>query len=318
MNAITKLSFDGLKKARDDYKATVTSELDRFRESTQKIQEKYLPEVADQKMTIARNSARLSINAAESTFIEAIRETINDLSSNLGKYLLTAPSATFVEMVRLYRDFSLVPTQSEVEALIQRAGGNNLGLRLLDDMLVKNHAQYRIRHTEVRDYEADIAALEELAKGGYMWCPEDRLGEYNAIYNSVPKTKVFVEGSPRHGGLGGVELDNQAERNKKQIEFIIAAADCRKKFDAIDDMADRWTTTIPPTVFKAELYPNAEDTVDAARQFVHDHEETVKTSGRIERTPASLDVAASIAAAEKTKLETNRAVMKKYAGGREV
>lgn len=278
MNKYVSNTFDSIKIDIADFKKSVISTLEDFRKNTEQIkaeaavrkdEEAYLSE----KLTIARNSAKMGLNSAESTLADAVKGEIASLRKDLEQHIMTMPSPAFLTILSMYSDFGVRLSRAEFDALVQRAAGNPLALKAINAVSDKVGCEWTVQFTQVEEYEKDLAFLEKFVDGGIVWADyeNDHMHLLTEVLDTIPDKAVF-ELSTR---FGDTELDNSAARNSFMIGLTIQRAELERNEKKIDEMSDRWSRSMVPVVFKKEAYKTSEiPEVD----FVKDHSETIKSA----------------------------------------
>lgn len=278
MNKYVSNTFDSIKFDIADFKKSVISILEDYRKSAEKIkaeavmrkdEEAYLKE----KLTIARNSARMGLNSAESTLADAVKGEIASLRKDLEQHCMSMPSPAFLTILSMYSDFGMKLSRTEFDALVKRAAGNPIALKAINSLSFKTGSEWTVQFTQVEEYEKDLAILEKFVDGGIVWADyeNDHMHLLTEVLNTVPDKAVFA----RSTRFGDVELDNSAARDSFTTGLTIQRTELDQKEKEIDEMSDRWSNSMVPVVFKKEAYKTSEL---PEADFVKDHSETIKSA----------------------------------------
>ncbi len=269
MNKFISSTFDTIKSAEADYRGSVQSALLDYRRTMEKAtteSKQYKDETAyiDSKKATARRVAQFAIKSAENGFTGVLKAEVASLRDDLHKHLTTRPSAAFLDALRLYYDFDITPSHAEIEALMELNGGNTLGYRAINRTLEKTGAEWRIDAPDSAAYEADLAALEKLVYGHFMYGPEGFHHEMVEVFGGMPHLRLREDGSTYD--LGD-KWDNTS--------ILLASSDYKGRTGAIDAMSERWSSTVLPslkhvTAYEDKTDPKTGETVTAAQQLAGD------------------------------------------------
>lgn len=264
MNKYTKTTMQEIQDAIEDYRHNVKKALHSYRQQMEKAEteasllkdeESYLAG----KKAKADVAARLDIQSAEYALCTDLKLRIAELRTDLHKHLITAPSEKFTAALRIYSDFGLKPSIEEVRALLELAAGSTLGIRALNSVLRKNNMK-PVTAPDATDFEADLAALDRLAEGNFMWSDSDHLHELTAIFKGMPQPERMPNGTYRTGG-----------HRWDSISIVTATGDFNARVSALDEMQARWSENVLPTYYDAEVYESPEE-------FVEDYQATAQAA----------------------------------------
>lgn len=264
MNKYTATTMKEIQDAITDYQHNIKKTLHTYRQQMQKA-EGEAAAFKDEKSYIADKKAkadaiaRLDIQSAEYALCTELKHHIAELRTDLHKHLTTAPPEKFTAALRTYSDFGLKPSIEEVRAMLELAAGNTLGIRALNSVLRKNNMK-PVTAPDATDFEADLAALDRLAEGNFMWSDSDHLHELGAIFKGMPQPERMPNGNFFTGG-----------RRWDDISIIIATGDFNERVKALDEMQARWSENVLPTYYDAEVYESPEE-------FVEDYQATAQAA----------------------------------------
>lgn len=246
----------------------------------------------------ARNIAVKAIRVAQADFRALANSEIAALKADISRALLLRPNTVLVEEVRLYTDFGLKPTRTEVEALRDLNGANFLGCRLINAMLKKNDADWRLNTSDVADFEKDMKDLDAWANADSLTVPADFRGELVEIMTGEPHLQRIADGSLMVLGFRWDAAD-----------VTICSEGFRAMVSNLDKMSERWSTDTVPTIFSPELYP------DGAEQFVDALQKTGKNAAVATAQTAGEKVAKTYGNEARANRKTYETVMQKYTDG---
>ena len=276
MNRNNREIFNRIRKAATNYQNDTRKALTTYRQSIENARSyaaKFKDEesIFNQKKAEATNTARMALASAENAFTGCVQAEIPGLKEELTRHLTARPSAAFLDTLRVYNDFGIVPSRSEIEAMIAANEGNALGLRALNAVLDRTGSDVRVSVPDASTYEADIAALEAMTKGGNTWTPNDLHTEAVAVYSGQQRPNGYA--------WDGVSL-------------ITARAGFESKVKGLDGMSERWTSSVVPTVFVSEQYSGG---ASGAKEYVEDRAATAKAAEVVQNQDAAADHARQMA-----------------------
>lgn len=307
MNKYVKDTFDSIKREEASFRQSVESALWDYRRAMEKAKsdaEAYKDEAAflAGKKAAARREAQTAIRLAENAFTIAVDVAVKSLRDDLHQHLTTRPSAAFIDALRLYYDFNIRPSHAEISALMEQNGGCTLGYRALNRTLEKTGAEWRVDAPDSTTYESDLAALERLAEGHLMCAPREYYHEASAVFEGEPRPYRRTDGS--YADIG-YKWD--------YISVLTASSSYEGQIKALDDMSNRWSSTVLPslkhiTAYKDTTDPETGETVTAAQQMAQD----------IKATAAAPEIEPSMTAGEQIAAEMAKEAAKNYEQGQEV
>lgn len=254
MNLSTNKSFHNIKGAISAYRTSVTNTLNAFKvavDAAEVESKQYKNEsgyLAGKKVIYAE-TARSEIEGARERFVSTVTGEINSLRDELKEHLLMSPSPAFLANARAYRDFGIIPSKLEAEALIKQGGGATIAYEIINALLEKTNL--RVNAPDAATYEGDISTLEKLTND-VMWSDISNHHELSAIYG----------GTQRTGQIHGVVWDSTA--------LMIARQTFESNVKTLDTVEERWNSTVVPSLRTIELYEQAEDGKTAEQQLAND------------------------------------------------
>lgn len=289
MNRFVKSTFDDLKREEGNFRDAVTSALADYRRTMSRAtaeSKQFKDEAAylnDKKATAAQK-ARVEIQLATNAFTAALNAARKSLQDDLDQHLTTRPGAAFLDALRLYHDFNITPSHAEIKALMALNGGNTLGYRAINQVLKATHSEYTIDAPDSAAFEADLAALEKLSYGNFKYEPEGFHHEMTEVYGGTPELRLRDDGSTFDAG-----------DRWSNTSLLMATTMYKRDIGAIDAMADRWNSTVLPSLRHLEAYQDNEETGEtAAMQMAKDIKATA-TAPEIERTATGAVAAVAMA-----------------------
>lgn len=307
MNKYIADTFSDIKREEASFRQSVESALSDYRRAMEKAtteSKQYKDETAfiDGKKAAAKREAQTAIQLAENSFTVSVDIAVKSLRDDLHQHLTTRPSAAFLDALRLYNDFDITPSHAEIESLMSLNGGNALGYRALNQVLKKTNAEYTVDAPDAAAYEADISALERLAEGHLMCAPREYYHEASAVFEGEPRPYRRTDGSYVNIGY-----------KWDYLSVLTASSSYEGQIKALDDMSDRWSSTVLPslkhiTAYKDTADPETGETVTAAQQMAQD----------IKATATAPEIEPSMTAGEKIARKIAEETVKNYEQGQKV
>lgn len=306
MNKYAKDTFNTIKGAAHTYTEAVTRALTTYRSESEAAKQ-YKDEIG--RTEAAKTNARNSIKAAEDTFTATVAAEVETLKGELKRHLVTVPSDKYFAVLDVYAKYGMTPGKSEVAALMEQAAGNSLALRALNAVLDKTKSEWRVNVPDAGDFERDLDALERLAEGHIMFSPQGLHTENSAVFKDTPQL---------HRNDNGEYVDRGYRWSSPSI--LTATGDFTSKIAALDGMSERWTQSILPTIYRADVYKGHVDKdgneITGAEEFVEDYHATA-TAGEIVKNPDAETERASEQGKARAQADAKaREIVDMYAGAR--
>lgn len=307
MNKFISSTFDTIKSAEADYRDAVKSALMDYRRTMERAtaeskQYKDESEYINGKKAAARREAQVSIKMAENALTGVIKANAASLRDDLHQHLTTRPSAAFLDALRLYYDFDITPSHAEIEALMAQNGGNTLGYRAINRTLEKTKAEWRIDAPDSAVYEADLAALEKLSYGNFMYAPDGFFRELSEVYDGEKRALVRDDGSTYTAGY-----------TWGTTSLLTASSFYKEHTGAIDGMSERWSSTVLPNLKHITAYEDNPDTGETAAQQMAKDIQATATAPEIEPSQSVGErIAEEIQKGKVESYERGQEILKKY------
>ncbi len=272
MNRVTKSAFDRIKSAASSYQEEVTHALTEYKNAEKRARadsEQYKD--AESKYNalqgVAAQTAKNVISTAEAAFTGNVSAELKVLHEALSEHLTARPSPAFLDALRVYKDFDIVPSKTELSALLEQAHGNPLALKAIGATLDSVKSPYRIEYTTTADFEKDLAALETLTRPGNLWSPIEMHSEATRLFSGQAVNYYRPDGSSYQTGQ---RVDG--------THMMLRRSAFEQTVKGLDDMAERWANDVVPSVKQAKDYkPKTNEhgeEITAAEQYIKDREST--------------------------------------------
>ena len=155
----------------------------------------------------AAEKARSAVDQAEKTFRGSLKTQIERFKDELQNSIVYKLNPDFVSTLRLYNDFNIQISRTEIETLVNLANGNKAALTALNKVLEHTETPYKVSFTPLSEYERNIALLERRTVAGHF-IPEQYHSEGVEIYKDIPVTFVNDDLSTYESGrmIDGISL----------------------------------------------------------------------------------------------------------------
>lgn len=243
MNRNIPKFFANIEGAASAYRASIVNSLKVYRSNMNTamqdaVRYKNEDEVIRESKATQKATALSAIAADEKKFTDVVRENIKSLHNELMQSLTQQPNATIIQNLRLVKDFNLQLSKTEIELFVEQIAGNLLSLRCLDATLEATNSPFRVKFTEVSQFESDLTRLETLAKGGLAYSPSELHHEACQIWDDLTS-----------------------------VELILRRQTFESRIKELSQMSQRWAESVKPTVIDKTDYEGEQD---VAKQIVED------------------------------------------------
>ena len=286
MNRLTQNVFGRIVTAMTDYQQATRKALEEYRiadrEAKQESQQ-YKDEngVYSARHAVNCTNARNRIKQAKTIMTSVIQAEVKELKKELADSLTTRPSPAFLDALRVYSDFQIAPTKTEVEALLTLNGGCPLGLRAMSAVMEKTKCNYRLDYTGTADFEKDLASLERFSQSSFVYSPDGFHGEVTEIFRNQPRLLLADDGTLYDAGY-----------RWDSTSILTSTAVINSTGESVNAMSERWSKTILPSIRAlAEYEDKTSETGEitpAEKQFAEDFKETANAA-EIQQEPVTPD-----------------------------
>ena len=209
----------------------------------------------------ARIKAETNIKEAQDGFSSTVLKEIGNLRNELRTAVFNPPKAVFKELVELYAAYGIQPTKTETQFLLDYNDGAYLGFQILDSVLERTGAPYRIRYTPISAFDADLQSLAYLADHP-TGCTSELSHEFFEVMNP------------------------DATKNEL-VSSLVAIGQFQRTIEQIPEMTERWRSTTVPTIQDYKPYKNENgETITAAQQL--EEAQKARDNGTVESHHSSI------------------------------
>lgn len=227
-----------------------------------------------------RNASLYTAEALDNQRKEAKREysaqllnTFNEMWQDVGvevdlmrdalaSWVSEAGDPAFLAQISAYKDFGLTLSKTELEALVEGAGGNYVCLRCLDKLAQKSG--FKVSVPSVDDFGRDLEQIKRGFWGLRMYAPMGG-GDATELLPDMVTYNGLQMGRPT---VGNVTLAWQGAKNLDKH---------------LEEIRGRWSSNVQPMVTKTEDAYGADqqDTQEEADRIKAEKEETRTTSENV-------------------------------------
>ena len=187
------------------------SESKKYKDESKIYQQRHRENVAD---------ARKKYHSLAGAFASKIRDDAKSLKGEFELSLAARINPAVVERCRLWQEFDVCPTKTEVEALLELNGKNLAGLRVISNVLAKVKSAYTVQFRSPEQYESDLKTLESLANFATGYAPNNCHKEAVEVLSGQQ-----IEGKPYGTTWSGAGLLVRRAEFNDALTRVRAAAD---------------------------------------------------------------------------------------------
>lgn len=281
-------AFNSAADALAVHRAIINIALQHYRNVSKAAAETYQPALAKEKIHEAKQAALKTIRDADAEMSHKVKTQAEVLRSELHRIISKPVPIEFERSMRLYRDFGLQMSESEVRAFADSAFENYPAVRVL--AAVADHSGYRVSMPAVKEAEADLHAIEAAARIPSLYASEGHIQEALALYDETP---VFRK--------DGSIAYSRGKPDAVTIQMFSSAKDALEK-RLTEEMPQRWERMQP---IIEQIDPKEYVSRSEAEKAQRDAEHRVK-SDFIETLGIDLETETQVKLQAAQQAETNR------------
>ena len=236
LNLINRSIFKGMKKTLEDHMnavkgilATYTKETNAAKEEARKF--KAEDEYYAEKQKIAADKARSALNREYESVRRSLKADAASMKKSLKDYLAAPMNPDFVTKLKVYSDFGIKLTRTELESLLAVNEGNPVGLRALAHVVEATHTPWKVNYRDLGSLEDDVVKVERIA-GTMMYTPvEDHLAACD-IFKGQPLLRMRDDGSTYSNGT------------HDSVSILMESSSVTSFYDSIDEMEKAWIADV--------------------------------------------------------------------------
>ena len=196
----------------------------------------------------ARSAHKADIFSADTTFVMNMQKChIPLMRDYLRKYLCSAPDASFMATLSYYRQFNLTMTKTELNNLLNMAGGNYIALKCLATV-AKDCGGWKVDTPSAEQFEKDIALLEgRMTQRPVLWHDT----EHHKAACETRDTSSATSRAEAIRALKAYGIENGEDTigwKATSMELLGAKASFDTVVGRIEEMMERWSTGFTPSV----------------------------------------------------------------------
>lgn len=195
----------------------------------------------------ARSAHKAEIFAADTSLVMNMQKChIPLMRDYLRKYLCSAPDASFMATLSYYRQFNLTMTKTELNNLLNMAGGNYIALKCLATV-AKDCGGWKVDTPSAEQFEKDIALLEgRMTQRPVLW--HDTEHHHAACETRDTSSATSRAEAIRALKAYGIENGEDTVWKATSIDLLGAKGTFDEVVGRIDEMMERWSTGFVPSV----------------------------------------------------------------------
>ncbi len=237
-------SFGRISNAVRFYKEAVSNALLLYKRQTASIREDaqaYKDEKAYENQYIPgfKRDARKAIETAKKELDKRLEDERSALEKQLFEVIAAAPDRAFIDLLRVYRDFDIVPNRMEVGSLLNASHGNAVGIRALNQFLKSSGSGYRIAATPFESFAGDLDRITKLQRGA--WLSFEYSKEAGEVFDGEMRTLYRADGTPYQNGT---RWDG--------VSRLMASREFDMTVNELEKASEAWSAEILPKIVEDE------------------------------------------------------------------
>lgn len=257
MNLINRSIFKGMKKALEDHMNAVKGILAQYTKESNAAKEearkfKAEDEYYAEKQKIAADKARSALNREYASIRQSLKVDASNMKKSLKDYLAAPMNPDFVTKLKLYADFGIKLTRTELEGLLAANENNPVGLRALKHVLEATHSPWKLNYRDLGSLEDDVERVERIA-GTMMYTPvEDHLAACD-VFKGTPILRMRDDGSVYENGT------------HDSVSILMESGTVTAFYDNIEEMEKAWIADVTTPDISRASKTEADNLNDANR-----------------------------------------------------
>lgn len=127
-------------------------------------------------------ATRRRLNAIDERCAGVVNAAVSELKEAMSGYLTAPANPALLEQLRVFTDFNVKMSRSELEAFILKAAGNYTALRAIQTVAANSGFTVTIPE----GFEEDLATIAKLGRVPSMYCPPEYLSEGMEVLPDIP------------------------------------------------------------------------------------------------------------------------------------
>lgn len=244
------------------YVAGIDSLYPKYREACNRNSSLYTAEAMEKQKQEAKREYRAQLLNTFNEMWMDVGVEVDLMRDALAAWVSEPGDPAFLAQISAYKDFGLTLSKTELEALVEGAGGNYVCLRCLDKLAQKSG--FKVSVPSVDDFGRDLEQIKRGFWGLRMYAPMGG-GDATELLPDMVTYNGLQMGRPT---VGNVTLAWQGARNLDK---------------RLEEIKGRWANSVQPMVTVTEDVYGADqqDTQEEADRIKAEKEETRTTSENV-------------------------------------
>ena len=244
------------------YVATIDALYPKYRADCNRNASLYTAEALDNQRKEAKKEYSIQLLNTFNELWRNVGVEVDLMRDALAAWVSEPGDPAFLAQISAYKDFGLTLSKTELEALVEGAGGNYVCLRCLDKLAQKSG--FKVSVPSVDDFGRDLEQIKRGFWGLRMYAPMGG-GDATELLPDMVTYNGLQMGRPT---VGNVTLAWQGARNLDK---------------RLEEIKGRWANSVQPMVTVTEDVYGADqqDTQEEADRIKAEKEETRTTSENV-------------------------------------
>ena len=244
------------------YVATIDALYPKYRADCNRNASLYTAEALDNQRKEAKKEYSIQLLNTFNELWRNVGVEVDLMRDALAAWVSEPGDPAFLAQISAYKDFGLTLSKTELEALVEGAGGNYVCLRCLDKLAQKSG--FKVSVPSVDDFGRDLEQIKRGFWGLRMYAPMGG-GDATELLPDMVTYNGLQMGRPT---VGNVTLAWQGARNLDKH---------------LEEIRGRWSSSVQPMVTVTEDVYGADqqDTQEEADRIKAEKEETRTTSENV-------------------------------------
>lgn len=264
MNLINRSIFKGMKTALEKHMEAVKGILAQYTKETNAAKEearkfKAEDEYYKEKQKIAADKARSALEREYKDIRASLKTDAFNMKKSLQVYLAEPLNDNFVSKLKLYSDFGIKLTRTEVDSLLAQNENNPVGLRAMSHVLKATNTPWKVNFRDLGSLEEDIMKIERMAATA-MYTPMEMHHEACEIFKDTKVMHLRDDGSTYEGGA-----------THDSVSILMGSNTFTGFYEGIDAMSQAWLVDVTT--------PSIERASNEERKIQEDVNQTMRNAG---------------------------------------
>lgn len=169
-----------------------------------------------EKQQIAAEKARNKLISANKELRTSLAADAHSMKKSMETYLAEPMNSNFVTKLKVYADFNIPMTRTEINSLLALNAKNPVGLRALKHVIERTHTPWELKFQDIGALEEDVWKVERLSKHA-LYTPLEYGVEAMEIFKGERMISVREDGSTYEDGRTYDSISLMIERQTVSI-----------------------------------------------------------------------------------------------------